>query len=379
MFEEKKILENFRSNWENEDDFIMMPFTMKGRLYLKQILQDISVKCILDNDKELDGLGYQDIPIYEATKYLQSNKNCKILISSHYSDISKQLKQHGLVENIDYIDMHQFVSLWYWQKKKEVHLLDVHIAITTHCSLNCRNCNMFMNYYDKSQKFRMDLEEFQTNVYSLFEVADFCYQFTILGGEPLLNNDLRNMVSWLGDNYSKKIGRIDVVTNGTIIPDMELLEVCKKYNVGFSISDYGETVAYKQKITEIKACFDKWDIKYEHNPDMTWKDFYFPRDSQKAVYNSIREHMLNCSPLFRGLNDQRFYYCHIVWSAVKAGLLDEKEADYFNLDTEVDEEKKLKLLMYDLGYMEKGYVSLCEFCGGCGNDNKSIIPAGIQE
>lgn len=379
MFEEKKILENFRSNWENQENFIMMPFTMKGRLYLSKVLKDISIKCILDNDETLDGLRYQDVPIYRATEYLQKNRKCKVLVSSHYEEISKQLNQYGLVENIDYIDMHQFISLWYWQKKREVHLLDVHIAITTHCSLNCRNCNMFMNYYDQSDKIRMDLGEFKTNVHSLFKIADFCYQFTILGGEPLLNIELKDMVNWLGENYSNKIGRIEIVTNGTIIPDKEILEVCKKYNAGFSISDYGDAIAYKQKIKEIEVHLDKWNIRYEHNPDMTWKDFYFPRENQKVVYSSVRNHMLNCSPLFRGLNDQRFYYCHIVWSAVKAGLLDEKETDYFDLNTVIDEEKKLQLLMYDLGYMKEGYVSLCEFCGGCGSDNKSIIPAGIQE
>lgn len=379
MKHNKELIEMFRKNWVDEKDLIVMPHTAKGKLYLQQILKDISVGCILDNDKSLDDTKYQGVPIFEARRYLQENKKGKILISSYYQEIAEQLEQYGYQENVDFMDMHQFVSLWYWEKKRQIHLLDVHIAITTFCSLNCRNCNMFMNHYEKSKRNKMGLIEFQQNVKSLFNAADYCYQFTILGGEPLLHSELSEMIRWLSEHYASHIGRIEIVTNGTIVPTTELLQVCKKHRVGFTISDYGKEVSSMQRIDEIKGCLLEWDIEYKHNPDLVWKDFYFPREKQKVMFDTVREHMLICNPIFRGLNDQHFYYCHIVWSAVKAGLLEEKETDYIDLSKDFNENDKMKLLLYDLGIMENKYVSLCEFCGGCGSDNTSVIPAGIQE
>ena len=112
---------------------------------------------------------------------------------------------------------------------------------------------------------------------------------------------------------------------------------------------------------------------------MKWKNFYFQGEKQGVKFSSCREHMLTCNPIFRGVNDNKFYYCHIVWSAVQVGLLPECDSDFIELDKMWTEEEKKELLMYDLGIMKNGYVSLCQYCGGCGVDNTNIIPAGIQE
>lgn len=373
------VMYNFSKYWKDEKELIMMPNTISGKVYLKKILKDIPIKCILDNDSALDNTYFGEIPIYEASKYLKTNGKCKVLISAHYLEIAEQLDKLGYQENVDYIDMHKFVSLWYWEQMGKVHLLDVHIAITTYCSLNCRDCNMFINHYSKDQRSQMELKEFQENIKSLFKVADYCYKISILGGEPLLNKELPDMVQWLGECYEEKIGQIEIVTNGTIIATKELLEVCKRYQVNIMISDYGTHASSKQRIEELKQFLEERNITYRHKPDMTWKKFYFPRENQGVQFHTIREHMLNCNPVFRGLNDNKFYYCHIVWSAVKAGLLEENGTDYIDLNKEFNEEDKKNFLLYDLGVMKKGYVSLCEYCGGCGSDNTSVIPAGIQE
>lgn len=373
-------LENyFKEYWLNEKAYLVMPNTARAKLYLKEIVKDISIKGILDNDNKLNKTYYNNIPVFHALEYFNTNKKCKILISNHYKEISSQLNELGYKENIDYIDMHKFVSAWYWINKKEIHILDIHIAVTTFCSLNCKNCNMFISCYEKEQKRHLEIQEFKENINNLFRVINYCYRITIVGGEPLLNPELYKMIKWLEETYRDQFGIIEIVTNGTIIPKQELIDVCRKKNIRFAISDYGEQISLVQNIGELIDILEKENIEYEQKKEMKWKNFYFPREKQKVKMNTIREHMLMCNPIFRGINDNKFYYCHIVWSAVQAGLLPEKESDSIDISGTLNEEERRNLMAYDLGIMRNGYVSLCEYCGGCGEDNLEIIPAGVQE
>lgn len=89
--------------------------------------------------------------------------------------------------------------------------------------------------------------------------------------------------------------------------------------------------------------------------------------------------MLSCAPEFHGLNDGKFYYCHVSWSAEKAGIFKLKGSDFIRLE-DIDNNKKAcrKIVEYADGNMECGYVSLCEKCMGCGMDNNKFVLAGEQ-
>jgi len=369
----------FEQYWNEKRCYIVMPFTIRARSYLTKVVKDIEIKVILDNNPELNGTCFKGIPIQYAGDFFEKEEKGKILISSHYSDIAEQLERYGYRENIDFIDMHIFVSLWYWKNKKELHFLDIHTAITTYCTLNCRNCNMFMNYYKNEVRRNISFEEFKDNFDKFFRLADFCYKVSILGGEPFLNKDLPQMIQWLYQTYNEKIGEIVVVSNGTVLPSETVLESLLQAHVKVSVSDYTASIAYSDRIEKLENVLRQRDIVFERNREMKWKDFYFPERKQGAEYTSVREHMMHCNPVFRGLNDHKFYYCHIVWSAVQAGLLKEEKSDYVSLEEYNDLDSRRKLLEHDLGFVENGYVTMCRYCGGCGSDNESIIDAGVQD
>ena len=365
--------------WEDQETFIVMPNSIRARTYLSKITKDIKIEAILDNDKSQDNTVFKSIPIQFAPEFLACNEKKKILISSRYTEIAEQLIKAGYQEYIDFIDMHFFVSMWYWKKKREIHLLDVHTAVTTYCSLNCKNCNMFINHYRPEQRRYIGLEEFKENFDVLFQKIDYCYKMTILGGEPLLNKELAQMINWLFKKYGKKIGEISVVTNGTILPQENLLDTLRDVNAQVNISDYAINTLPDGRIEKLEEQLQKKAVSYKRNKEKKWKNFYFPRETQMAQYDSERGHMLCCNPVFRGINDKKFYYCHIVWSAVQAGLIKEESSDYIKLEDIHSQNDREKLLEHDLGFVENGYVSLCKYCGGCGFDNKSVITAGIQE
>ena len=90
--------------------------------------------------------------------------------------------------------------------------------------------------------------------------------------------------------------------------------------------------------------------------------------------------MISCSPVFHGVNEGKYYYCHVAWSAEKSGLFQLSDDDYIDL-TKVDPHKpedRRRVVLHSLGMMDKGYVSLCRYCGGCGSDNTNYVMAGVQ-
>ncbi len=380
----QELEELFEKYWENENGYIVMPYTIRARAYLAVIADDIHIEAVLDNNDALDNTYFGSIQIKDVSKFLKENISRngvkkKILVSAHYSEIAEQLKNAGYVENIDFIDMHMFVSMYYWRKKGEIHILDVHTAVTTYCSLNCKNCNMFINHYADSRRRNIGMEEFRENFNALFRNVDYCYKVSILGGEPLLNKELPQMLDWLHKEYGSRVGQIVIVTNGTVPVQEKLIKVLKETGAKISISDYTASVPYDEKLKRFEDELENSGIEFEINKEMKWKNFFFPKEKQKVGFESAREHMLCCNPVFRGLNDKKFYYCHIVWSAVQAGLLKEDRADFVDLEDIKSPAERKKLLLHDLGFVENGSISLCRYCGGCGSDNESLVVAGVQE
>lgn len=116
----------------------------------------------------------------------------------------------------------------------EWEMIEYHLA--DHCNLNCKGCAHFSNlvpepvFGDKAQ-FEKDLAQLSTFFSHLHKIF-------LLGGEPLLNEDLKEYIS-IAKKYFPKTDII-IVTNGILVLSMkdELLTYIKENNVEISISNY---------------------------------------------------------------------------------------------------------------------------------------------
>ena len=163
------------------------------------------------------------------------------------------------------------------------------------------------------------------------------------------------------------------------MPDEKLIETSKKYNVKFDFSDYTDVVDYKKRCDESVKIVSDAGLRYSVNRSLRWCDFGFPVNNRMYDFDKEREHMLSCGPIFHGLNDGKYYYCHVSWSADKAKLLKNVPDDYVDLRTLDDDDKaKEAILEHSNGNMAKGFVKLCKICGGCGNDNTEFVKAAEQ-
>lgn len=364
------------NEWLKIEKIILYGWGNVGKKCFSKFNEDFTIISIIDNDPNKQGY-FHGIPIKNAEDSLELLKSNKIVVLTGgkvYKNIANSLNEIGLEEYIDFCSVELFIAEWYWNVRSENCLLEVHTAVTMRCTFNCKNCNMFVPYYQ--EKIDYSFNELKQMYDLFFEYVDYVFCITLLGGEPFVTPIAGELISYLGEKYPDKIGVINIISNGSIVPDDKTIEVMRRYNVLVYLSDYSVAIPYKEKFKKVVEKFHSSNIECVVRSSKEWKDFGFPV-APLNIDKNVKEHMETCAPLFHGLNDNKFYYCHVAWSAEKAGLYQLSEGDYIDLN-KLDVAKKRSLVQHALGDIEGRYVSLCKVCGGCGEDNLNNVMAAIQ-
>ena len=107
--------------------------------------------------------------------------------------------------------------------------------VTHHCNLKCKACSHFSPLSE--EKFG-SLDEYVRDLTQLSKFVDTFEEIRLMGGEPLLNDELYRFVEETRKIYP--ISTISVVTNGLKLAgiDERLKETMRKTNSQFSISLY---------------------------------------------------------------------------------------------------------------------------------------------
>ena len=367
-------------DWKYISELVVYGFGKVAHDNIDFFKSSFNIAYIVDSDKEKCNCEFKGISVKHVDDVKDDLKNYKIVIMTANRNaalVGEDLEKFGLQSGKDFCSMEQFLTEWFWNYKKKVCLMEVHSTITSRCTLKCKHCNMFMPYYKEHVDYTA--KDILEDLELLFRHVDYIVAYRILGGEPLINNELEDMIKQIGDRYGNRIGNIGIITNGTLLPDEQLIEISKKYNVKYDFSDYTDIVDYKKRFDAAVKIVSDAGLRYSVNRSLRWCDFGFPVNNRMYDFDKVREHMLSCGPIFHGLNDGKYYYCHVSWSADKAKLLKNVSDDYIDLRTLDDDDRaKEAILEHSNGNMAKGFVKLCKICGGCGNDNTEFVKAAEQ-
>lgn len=337
---------------------------------------DLNICCVIDRDPKKQGSDWDGIPIisFEDAK-VHFNGEKIVVMAGHtaYGNIAAFLKEQGLTEFKDFCNAGQFMSEWLWDTRKMNCVFHVDMTITTKCTLNCKNCNLFIPYHETHVNFSYD--EMKRNIDLFFERIDFVTYFGLIGGETFLNPDLEKIIQYLGEKYRSQIGRITVVTNGTVSPQDSLLDAIKKYDMYLSISDYTDQVPYHDKLEQLISRIKEKEIDYSRNSSIVWTDFGFPDHIYRRNAEELETHLKSCRPNWNALHNGRFYYCNVSWCAEQSGKYKLLPEDYLDLKSIPKENKAACRKIVELS---RGTSSFCRICGGCGSDNKNVVPTGVQ-
>jgi len=372
-------------SWENVNEIAVYGFGKTAKSSIDYLIEKFNVVAIIDNNKKYrDSTGqYNGVPIISFEVFEQSDsKSVKIVIlaaGKALFSIKEDLRKSGRTEYVDYAEMDIFLEEWFWRFKKRVHTGKIITSVTTRCTFNCQYCNILMPYHRKPHDYPYEM--LRRDAELLFQLIDHVSAFIIQGGEPFLYPRLGAYLEYMGQSWKNKIGNIQLITNGSVLPDIDLLETIKKYDIEVRISDYTEAVPYKERLMSLIDLLEKNKIRYVVFEQKEWIDFGFPHDdvSMGETKEELREHMLKCHAMCQWLHNGRYYYCAMAWGAQECGLFELREGnDYLDLSKLIQnpEEGRKKLLDFYSGNMPDGYMSFCKVCRGFAGTK--VVKAGEQ-
>lgn len=373
------------SDWERikaKDELIPYGTGRIGRRVIPTLIEQFDIPFLIDNSRrQREVLGRRILTLEEATEYIATH-DCKVVVTTvygAYQEIRKELENIGLEENRDFCLFEQFVLEWNLRWKSKCVLSKIDTVITTKCTLRCKNCNMFINCMESHED--LSLEELKANFDTFFESVDYVYEYTLLGGEPFLHSNLKEILIYLGDNYGDRIGKINLISNGTVVPSQEILDIMQEYHIMVNISDYTNAVSYTDRLKEVEMTFKKNSIEYYTIPNNVWKDVLYPRCNYHT--DNPKEHMKLCGHGTHSVDGGKLYWCDPAFASERFMRFETKEDDSLDLALNKKKHSKfvasLNIIKYILGEVnERGYMTICEKCAGIGWDNENVVIAGVQ-
>lgn len=184
-------------------------------------------------------------------------------------------------------------------------LENIEIKILEHCNLKCKGCFVFSNI---AQPEVYPLKELEKDLIQLNHLFDSIKNIRVLGGEPLLLNNLSDYILLIRKQFLS--AQISIVTNGTlldILPD-SFYELLNKNQIMLSISYYKGSTMKKvrhgiQRVMQNQINFQVFPVKYfaiEHVREQTepLEKVYYACKLRKKPVTLYRGRIYSCPKPF---------------------------------------------------------------------------------
>jgi hypothetical protein len=367
-------LVSFYSGWKNRAHYIWGAGT-EGQQMLRYFGDEIQIKGVIDSDTNKHGQTLCGHPILSFESVKQEKDPSILITSGAYQEISGLLISNGFKADIDFCDWKKLMGMHFWIQYEQLRLYRLDLTVTQRCTLSCQHCNMqrpaFKNPVD------LDFPSMLRDLDSYFNYVDFLCELNILGGEPLLFKQLPDLLEYIGRNWGNKIGEIHIFTNGTIVPTPDIILLIKRFHIIMDISDYFHALPnITTLVLQTEKTLKENDISYRFKHTDQWLDFGFP-STFHSDNNDLQAIFADCHMAWRGIYNQKYYFCNLEINAEQLGQFIGDSNDWFDLDSN-DPVRRENLLKLDIGYPNLGYLTYCRHCDGCGLSNKKFVPAAKQ-
>lgn len=387
----KKIIEQQAVIYERRfkgmtDKVFVFGAGIKGRPLAKTLKHYHLLAGFIDNDPKKQGNEIMRFPVISFAEFQQVEGKKYIIIACSEKNrkfIEKQLDAAGLVteKNYLYVDelLDNVLPVYALRHHKENFISIAQISLTENCTLKCRNC-AHACYNVRAPGRELSLEDACESADYFFSHVDYTNEFTLIGGEPFLYQQLDKVIDYIGSKYRDKISDFTITSNGTIVPQNEILKACVRHNIRIHISDYSKTLErLVPQYERLRHKLKNFGVDYCFVPmEGIWTDYGIGKIDRKLQEKDLIRVFDGCKTPCREIRKSRLYFCVMARSASENLALHIGEDDYLDLSLlENTDADKNKLLQFQLGYLEKGYLEMCNYCYG-GDRFIHLVPAAEQ-
>lgn len=340
---------------------------------------------LVDRDKKKQHEGRFGYRVLSPEQFFTMEKGQYFVVASAQGKVGKEI--YALLREKLGEEAVIFTGFYFLYSYLSIYLAYVHDIVfftsenmlpTTSCNLNCRDCLNFTPFI--KEHYVESLEQLKKDVDLFFSAVDLVYRFQITGGEPLLYKDLVPLIEYIDDNYREKIVRLEMVTNGTIIPDDHICEVLKRRDIYVFLDDYRMSIQnLDERYEKVYWKLKKYKITFVDNHVERWIRMYVPEEDEgmQLSEQALQRIYLKCSNPWSSLWQGKISSCNYAMYAAKAGICEGDDSESYDL-RQFSPEKKKELIEFRLRYCEKGYMEFCKKCGGWTETNQRWCQPAIQ-
>jgi len=386
-------LNNFKrfiSEWNIETEYVLFGASKECVQFIRSMdflfgSEKLKIKSIVDHSVKtgvVNNLNEISEYYHQAKDFNNNRTNIQLVNIEDFDgkgdviittdEFRKDYKIYLEENDIKHTWYKNIAAIWPFEYLNKVHIFQSDVLVTERCNLNCSHCNMFIPHFEMPKHRELDI--IIKDIDSYFDIVDYVSVFHLVGGEPFLHSQIQDVIQHILSNYADKIDKFIITTNGSIAPKPSTIELLKNNNVILSVSNYSDKLQkLKTKVEKVIEIYKSNGIKHYVRNEIEWYDFGDLRIKNNLPTDKLIKHFDSCTAPFRGLNEGKFYYCHLNTGAVLTKLFPLDKNDY----VEIDKVSKEDLLKFDLGYTDLGYITFCDNCNGCNTGIK--IPVTYEK
>ena len=358
------------------DEIYLFGAGIHGKTVYEKYHDKIRIKGFIDNDLAKQGAEFCGLPVFSPEIIEQFAKETVVLTvqPSSVRVITEQLTGMGYSGNL--YPMQLFFPVFDSYRYGESCLSSISFIPTTACNLMCKCCLNFSPYIKKHRV--RPLEHLMQDMELLFSKVDTLLLLHISGGEPLLHPYLHELVVFILQGFREKLGRLEITTNGTVLPSDLLLAAFSDEQVHLVVDDYRDALPqYREKYDLLIEKLDECGVSYQVLKADSWLDLTACDISIEGFDEiRLRSHFNACDVPWQEYRDGKLWICNYASYADFAGKQAAEPDESYDIKS-LDFDNHRELMEFRLGFSSKGYTEFCKQCAGYFN-NTHTVPVAEQ-
>lgn len=341
----------------------------------------IQIEGIIESDCRRIGATWQGYPIVALDCIEKGSFVFVSVINEEYKkEIKKLLIGYGLNYERDFCFFEDISDFVYKFSNRIVENY-MELYITNRCTLRCKDCTLLIPYVKECRD--ISYSEIVSSLEHYFRKVDKVREIHLLGGEPLLHRQLKEVTEYICENYGNRFDNMAYVTNGTVLPDEMLIQYINSKNknghkIRFIISEYPLQMAIERREKLIKILNDN-EISYSCIGYTEWHSLFEDSFEKIELTEDGVKSCLSCDMGCRTLYGDILYYCSVDSAAKRNEIISSSGKGEIDLKTQSKDEIAERLYQYRQKTFDKSNCpDFCDRCYGYPGIMSRSIPVAEQ-